>query len=328
MELRTFTRTTACLSLVLASIATWLTLAAPEAGAMTRDRIVLRQDEVLEIKFDGIIGNNPANEAQDPATCSTSAYCDVIPLTIEVPDSITEDDEYFVQYLLSWDSQKLPPDPVLEPEGRAVNDMDSYIYTDPPTEKEAKKRGAKPDSADDPWIASAATGGEPEQAFLFKPKGDYLITVINFLGQNSGFTIKLTWVSETFEKPFESLAPEFKPPAPAAPSSPGPATPSGPVTPPPPIAIAPAPAPTVTDATLPPLDIDVDTDFDAGEFASTDFDDALSAPSTIPLVTASSRPPTPPSGLALVLWLLALPLALCALGGGFLSRRAKRMITA
>lgn len=321
MKLRTLTRASAIGALASAAAASWLTFVIEPANALEQERIVIRRDEVVDLDFQPIAGSNPANEAIDPETCRLSAYCDTVPLTVEVPPDISEDDEYFIQILLTWDSQKLPGDPVLEPDGIALNDMDFYVYTDPPTFEEAQKRGATADSEDDPYLTNGATQGLPEKAFLFKPKGDYLLTVINYLGANTGYNLKLTWVSESFPSPFESLAPELAPPT----TRPTPTTrPVVTTTTLPPVTTPPrfdAPPPT-----LAPLGAIIDDDFATAAFDTSGFDDQLSAPTSINLAPIVSNP-DPPSGLALLFWMLAVPLSLTAVFGTVVLRRRATLAT-
>lgn len=52
----------------------------------------------------------------------------------------------------------------------------------------------------------------------------------------------------------------------------------------------------------------------------------LAAPPNVDFQPASVSKPRPPSGLALVLWMLVLPLAGVALGGAWLSRRSANLL--
>ena len=319
MRLRTVTRAAAVGTLATLAAASWLTWVAPPAQALEREGLVIGQDEVVEAEYGPVVANNPANAAHTPAECRVQAYCDSIPLEVVVPPGITEEEEYFIHVLLEWETRQAPPDPVLSPEGYALNDMDMFIYTDPPTAEEAEARGATPESEGDPYVANGASGGTPEQAFMFKPKGKYWINIVNFIGANTGFKLKLTWVSESFPSPFEKLAPEFSPPtteAPRRPSSNDNDLDRTPVT------FSPTPTPTfdTTPSSLPTADIADDDDFDAGEFDTSDFEDELAAPAPVELEPIAARP-DPPSNLALFFWLLAVPLGIIAIGGALITRR-------
>ena len=308
-SLRTVSRISGALAATLGAAAALLTFVVPPAGALARPGIVLTQDEIKEVTFPAIAGNNPANDLHTPEQCNISAYCDTIPLTIVRPPDFDDTQDYFVQFQMSWATQKIPS--VLEPSGEmAVNDMDMFIYNDP------IQPDAGPDA--DGAISNGATGSEPEIAYLSAPEGKYSIVVVNFAGVNRGYTIKLTWVSETITSPFESLAPGYRPPTPTEPAS---LTPSAPAVPvggdfeAPPLA-APSLTPDVADA-----DAAFDSGFDAG-----DFDATLAAPKPASFAPASVTRPGPPSGLAVVLWMLVLPLAVTALGGSFLSRRSAALL--
>lgn len=307
---RTLTRLSAVGCMASVAAASWFSFLAPRADALTQPGITVTKDESVTVEFGPIVGSNPANEAKTPDICATSAYCDAIPLEVVVPESVGPDDEYFLQVLMEWDTRQLPGDPVLEPDGYALNDMDMFIYTDPPTVAEVDRRGNTPDSDDDPFIANGATGTQPEKAFLFKPEGDYLLSIVNFLGVNTGYKITVTWVSEAFPSPFESLAPDFVPstttprPRPTSPVTTVPFTP---------------PTTSASSPTLAPIVVAQDDDFAFGQFDTSDFDDQLAAPPPLDLTPIASTPEDP-SGAALFFWLLAVPFGLLTAGGFFVLR--------
>lgn len=319
MTIKRLTGLSSLLAFVFASAAVIVTVTSGSANAMTQDRIVVGQNESVETEFGPIVSSNPSGEAIDPDTCAVSTYCDLVPVTFVVPPDIDPDAEYFVAYKLSWETEKLPPDPVLSPEGGAANDMDTYVYTDPATPEEAESRGHSPDSPGNPYIANSASFSEPEQTFLFKPKGDYLIVVSNYLGANQGYTITLTWVSESFPTPFEALAPEFRPSTTTTTTTTAPTT----TTTAPPVT---QPVVDNTPTTLAPVAIGSDDDFALGDFDTSDFDDQLQAPPEVALVPIARVFETP-STLALVLWMLALPFAILAISGGVIMRRRASLLS-
>ncbi len=316
---RTF-RLSALGALVCTLAASWLTFAAPSASAFEQERIFLEKDGAISVDFDPIPGNNASGNAQDQETCRTSPYCDTIPVTIEEDPTLTEDDEYFVVVTVSWDTAKAPPDPVLAPsEGFATNDMDVYMYMNPTTDDRHENENGED------YTAHSAGSEEPEQFFLFKPHGDYDLVVINFLGVNRGYTVDMVWVSEAFSAPFESLAPGFKPPKKAA-AAPKP-IPTATTVP----AVDSAPTTTIAPpVTLAPAEIALGgADDGFGQFGSdSDFDDQLAAPTPIDLTPAASRKAAPPSGLALLLWFFAFPLAIMATFSGVLLKRRAGLVTA
>ena len=136
---------------------------------------------------------------------------------------------------------------------------------------------------------------------------------MNFVGVNTGYTIKLTWVSDAITSPFESLAPGFKPPSSPTTPTPRPAQGAG------------FEPPTLPTPTLDPLPILPDAAFDTG-FGPDDFEETLAAPISFDVKPIKVTPPDPPSNLALALWLLALPLAAVAFGGAYLSRRSAALL--
>lgn len=305
--LRTISRTSAALAAVAAASAALLTLVVPPAHALPQQRITLSEGEIKEVSYGPIPGNNPANDLHTPEQCNTSAYCDTIPVTILRPADFDETQDYFVQFQLTWDSQKVPD--ALEPSGeRAVNDLDMFLYNDPIVPNAGEDQ--------DGVISSGASGGEPEIAYLSIPNGNYSVVVVNFVGANTGYTLKLTWVSEAITTPFESVAPGYTPPPPTESGSPPsverPSTGT--------FDAAPLAAPSLEVAPIEP-----DTSFDSG-FDDTGSSDVLAAPPNVDFKPASISKPRPPSGVALVLWMLVLPLAGVALGGAWLSRRSANLL--
>lgn len=307
-SLRTAARTAGALAVVTATAAAMLTFVMPSAGAMAQPRMTLTEGEVKEVTFPGIVGSNPAGAGQDPTTCNSSTYCDTIPVTFVRPPGFDDSQDYFVQIRLSWDTQKVP-NPLAPSGERAANDdLDMFIYNDPIQEDAGPGKNGV--------VSKSDTGTEPEFAYLVAPEGDYSVVVVNFVGVNTGYTIKLTWVSETITSPFESLAPGATPKRPIGSSTPMPPRPSA------------LPPSDTSDFEWPPLaapvldlaSIEADQAFDTG-FEPSEFGDTLAAPPQVSFRPASVVNPDPPSGIALVLWLLVLPLAAIAFGGTHLSRR-------
>lgn len=305
-SLHAVSRLSGALAVVVALAAALLTFVVPPAGALAQQRITLSEGEIKEASFGPIAGNNPANDLHTPEQCNTSAYCDTIPVTIVRPADFDDSQDYFVQFQLTWDTRKVP-DPA-EPSGEyTTNDMDMFIYNDPIVPN------AGPDQ--DGVISSSASGGEPEIAYLSLPNGNYSIVVVNFVGANTGYTLKLTWVSEAIDTPFESLAPGYTPP----PAESGPP----PVTAPPSTGTFDAPPLAAPSLDIAP--IEADTSFASG-FDDSSASDVLAAPPNVDFQPASVSKPRPPSGLALVLWMLVVPLTGVALGGAWLSRRSANLL--
>ena len=298
-------------SLVVAGSLTWV---AP-AHSLEQEGLTVGPDQVAEAEY-GPLVNSPTGP-HAPDDCRAQLHRDAIPLDVVVPAGLGDDEEYFVAIVVEWDTTQTPGDPVAYPDGRTANDIDVYVYTDPPTTEEAERRGHTPASATTPYVAAGARVLVPEQAFLFHPDGRYWIVVENFLGVNTGYEVTVTWYSESFRPPVEKLAPEPSPPSTAAPTPRRVGEP--------PRSRTPAtfrrlePSELTTPSSLPPTDT-IDDDFDAAEFDTSGFDDELAAPLPVGLAPIATRP-DPPSDLALFFWLLAVPLGIVAVGGALIARR-------
>ena len=314
MRLRTVSRAAsagAIASLVVAGSLTWV---AP-AHSMEQEGLTVGPDRVAEAEY-GPLVNSPTGP-HAPDDCGGQLHCDAIPLDVVVPADLGED-EYFVAIVVEWDTTSTPGDPLAYPDGRTANDMDAYVYTDPPTPEEAERRGHTPASVTTPYVAAGATVLVPEQAFLFNPEGRYWIVVENFLGVNTGYTVTVTWYTESFRPPVEKLAPEV-----TAPTTPDlrPRRAGTRVATRNPVGVATsAPPATLSLRPLPPVGVADDDDFDPGRFDTSGFEDELAAPAPVDLRPTTTRPGRP-SNLALVFWLLALPLGVVAVGGALIARR-------
>ncbi len=295
--------------------ATAITVLAPAASAFEQDRLVLEPDGAIEVSYSPIPASNPTGEAAEPDTCPTSAYCDLIPLTVIEDPTVTEEDEYFISVTLSWESQEAE-DPVVTGEPIAANDMDLYGFVDPVDDTSRHEV-----TEDNGEVGCGCGLSQPETFFLFKPVGDYNLVINNYLGANTGYTISIVWVSEAFPTPFESLAPGFTPPTTVPPST---TTTTTTTTPPP------STAPTTTVApppTLAPAEIDLDADDGFAQFDDgSEFEDQLAAPAPVDLQPVSRTKPAPPSTVALLFWFLAVPLAATAAVSGVLLRRRTTLV--
>ncbi len=318
MSLRAITRISAAgfaVCLVGALLATAL---APGAGAVTQERITIHQDDVKELVYPALIGNVAVNQvdgstAYQSGICETATTCDAIPLTIEAPVGITELDEYYVTIELIWETQEIQNVPLF---GEfTVNDLDMYIVNDPLVP------GSGPD---EDGFAYASNGtAQPERIAMFKPQGNFIIYIGNSSGTNLGYRLKLTWATDVLPNPFESLPPGFTG------ATPRPTTPAG-RTPTP--AALPSSGSTGDlpelgnpDLSLPAVGAP-DTAFDAGFSDAPSLDDVIVAPQIETRRVADVKG-DPPTGIALMLWMLAIPLGLVALGGAFLMRRSQRLLS-
>jgi hypothetical protein len=263
----------------------------------------------------------PAPALNTPGACRQAAYCDVIPLEVVLPRTLRPADEFFVSVQLDWTTSTLPGTDYTRPS--EINDMDLYVWTDP---------------AGDAPVQESSTGTMPEKLRLFRPsKGKYSIVVFNYRGPNTGYRLTVSYKPEKIVPPFESLAPDFNPPAPPAeapalesPVEPPVAPPARPVATAAPVvttATAPAPPPAPAAPALTPVAVDPDPDF--SNFSDEAFDRQLAAPS--PGVLAEKQvkavgPPRPASAGSLVFWLAAVPLLLVAAGGLWLWRKGSAVL--
>ncbi|HLJ08039.1 MAG TPA: hypothetical protein VKX24_05850 [Acidimicrobiia bacterium] len=265
---------------------------------------------------------SPAPQLNTPAACRQAAYCDVIPLEIVLPPGLRPADEFFVSVQHDWKTSTLPGTDYTRP--TEVNDMDLYVWTDP--------------AGDEP-VQQSSTGTMPEKLRLFRPtKGKYSIVVFNYRGPNTGYRLTVADKPEQIVPPFESLAPDFNPPALAVeapaveePAEQPEAPPARPAAPPVPVVSdAPAPVPPKADVAPPALTpVPVEPDPDFSNFSDEAFDRQLAAPSADVLQAKRAKavgPPPPASAGSLVLWLAGVPLLLVAAGGLWLWRKGSAVL--
>jgi hypothetical protein len=299
----------------------------------------VQENQAVEQEYPPIPGQNPIPDVPPPARnlttpddCRTVPWCDVIPLEVLVPPTLQAADEFFVNVELSWETQRIPQGPEVPGNGPVtnetpVNDLDLYIWEEPAGEED---------------VAASTTDVIPEVARLFRPtKGKYQIVVVNYVGPNTGYKLKVSYKPEIIEPPFELLEPVFEPPArpvtelvPSQPpldlsSGPEPggadlsALPSPPVSAP----VAAVPEPPVVPS-LEPVPVEPDPDF--ANFTDSEFEDALAAPPGSDVLRERRArvvgPAEPASPASLVFWLALVPVALVAGGGVWLARRGSAVL--
>lgn len=296
--------------------------------------IRVTENQKVEKEFGPIAGQNPLPGLPDPApklntpeTCKQQSFCDVIPLEIVLPPTLTPADEFFVTVALEWKTERIDGisaggHDYINPTD--VNDMDLYVWDDPIGEE------VQP-------VQQSATATNPEKVRIFRPtKGKYSIVVFNYIGPNTGYKLTVEYKPESIVPPFESLAPGFQPieETPPAPSEP-PVEPEAPVEMPAdtsgedftPVTQPPAPPAESAPAPLTPVVIDPDPDFT--NFADDAFDEQLAAPTTDVLTEKQVKavgPPKPASTESLVFWLAIVPLLLLAGGGIWLSKKGSAVL--
>ena len=298
--------------LVAAAVVAGLFVAlAPVAGAFMREGIAVSREQGAEKSYPPIAGNyqavaanfTPSGCGDETNTAPFQTFCDRIPLKIAVPE-LDAADEFFVTIELSWDN----------PSGQ--NDLDMWVWDDTQIAKRED-----PESGTYTELAAATSADQnPEIAKLFRPElGDYNVTVMNALGPNTGYKLKVYMTVARGDEIFELLE---QPAAPTVDNSGGDAPPvdysaDAPAAGAGGVSSAPfAPPQNALDelAILP--DSDLDSGFDSN------FESALTAPDpggdTAALI---NERPDPVSGLTVFLWLAVVPLTLGAGALWFLRRR-------
>jgi hypothetical protein len=231
----------------------------------------------------------------DPDTCANLTSCDVIPLTVTQPASLSVFDEVALVIEARWES------------GSAVdNDLNLYLWYDPSTGNPG---------------GSATTHKNPEVLRFGEPvNGRYNLVVANAAGANTGYSLKVHLLHVHNERPAE-LDPPSSPArsTPASGSTPAPA-------PPPPRSPATAPVTPLIVATgdaplgvtpLTPVPTGADPDLAGLDAAGAQ---AAGGGSLFKEAPGASGPPKPVPAPVLLFWTVLVPLAVMG-GSGFLFLR-------
>lgn len=331
------------LATAVAALGLTLVPASP-AMALEGERIVLRAEEGETFSAD--YGPMPVPDTggalTHPGDCALAPSCTEIPLTVVLPDDFDKDnDEFFLNFTAAWEGNA-------DLVAAGSQDLDITFWTLRPNAETGEPEYVE--------VGSAATAAQPERARLFNfIEGEYVITVVNFLGVNTGFRLSFDYVDVSLPDDFDPFdgagaggssgssssssesqtiggggagdngsSPSLFTPSRVAdleldPSAPSPSTPAG---------LAGAGdafgfglAATPGDAGL-------------GDFGSfNEFQKDLNAeasPSPIDLLAASRRKLGPPADVGapvLVFWLLLVPLVLGAFAIAFVYRRRPAALT-
>lgn len=282
---------------VLALIAALPFVASP-AGAAGQDPVRVVEGQDVEREYGPIPGNWPAAPTLKwlPPSCGDggagSATCDNIPIEVVRPE-IGELDDWFMVLEIAFE----PAD---------AGDLDIYLWDD-------AQNGSYIE------VSRSAGSGNPEVIKTFTPElGKYNLTVVNWAGPNTGYTLKAYLVVAEFTPPFEVLAPEFTP------SDGGSGFGDGSAWSPSPIDYSAVPDDLGPASGGPQFgEIAIHTDDDFAEFGESDFDREISAPA-IPAGTRRSLPaPSDVPGLVAFFWLGLVPLILLLLGAFLIRRRSQ-----
>lgn len=321
MRLRTTTRFSAALGATLIVAGAVAVILSPAASALEKDRVVLGENESVTLEYGPLVGANQgalidASTTISKDLCTAATFCDVIPLTVKPPRTFDlEDADFFVKITLSWDSYTVENVPL---EGDvAVDDYDLWIVNDPFDPE------AGPD--EDGFAYHSASLANPEEVQMFAPIGDWHLLVNNAAGRSLSYQLEITWSTTPYPDPFESLPPTYSQTGKVTPAKPTLASPP-PTLATPPAVFTPEPVEPSLAPSSPPV---ADSTFSQGFDDDGGLAEAIAAPPTTeldfrPSSTDASFPA--PSGLSLLLWLLALPLLLVAGAGWLLQRRHAREI--
>jgi hypothetical protein len=164
---------------------------ATPAAALEGEPIVLRAEAGTSFSAD--YGPMPVADTGGaltaPGDCALSPACTEIPLTVVLPDDFDVDnDEFFFNFTAAWEGN-------VDLVAAGAQDLDIYFYT-LRTNEEGEEEYVE--------VGSAATASQPERTRLFNfVEGEYVITVINFLGVNTGFRLTFDYVDVSLPDDFD-----------------------------------------------------------------------------------------------------------------------------
>ena len=234
----------------------------------------------------------------DPDECSISAYCDTVPMEVIYPD-VPPGDEVLLDIEVAWDDQ-----------GES-NNLDLFVWDN----KQIKQQYGRAEPGDDSWDArdtdytliDSSSFSFPERLTLVSPDiRDYNLTILNWGGNNFGYTVTLTMRVEEAGQVYEYQEEEKVPP-PSGDSSGGDDGGS--------VSLSDLEQSDSASADLTPGGSDDPTL--APAFGSADqtllgieereFDSELAGPGVQAAASAALEKPDPPSGFVLALWLVVIP---------------------
>lgn len=261
----------------------------PQAGAKDHPVVKLKPGDVITLGYPAIDVPNTTNEASDPETCRTDPlgqqYCDAIRVEVEKPPNGLG---YFIQVQMAWET-RVDQKGVPNFEQLTDNDMDLWAYNIPYDKEKT--------STENEHASGGATTKQPEVLYI-TPDPVVDLVVVNYIGVNTGYTLKFTYVVDEVFTPFESLDPTFQPAV---------------VTPPvaEPVAVAPVaapapPAPQVVDANPSLSMVGVDDPFGL-EAPLKDGRPALNLIRQPTQAAANTRDAPPESTAMVLLWLAVVP---------------------
>ena len=168
------------------------------ASAATKPELTVTQANTSDKPATATYGPIPAawTASRDavtwtPSGCYTTgpgtAVCDTTPINV-VPPTVSPDTDWYIDIEVSW------PNPT------GTNDLDIELYDNQQVSQRNNTTGFT-------TMGSSASSSNPEKIRAWLPTlGKYNLVVMNYLGTNISYTIKVTMaVGEKFIDPFESL---------------------------------------------------------------------------------------------------------------------------
>jgi len=289
------------------------------AGALEGDSLRYEAREGNELVYTHDIPMAPTDGGTitGPEECALVTWCTRVPIEIVPPPGERGDlDDWIVTVEVTWDNSEVHTDLAGGAEG---NDLDVYMWHMGPAEDE--EGNVEYDEDGEPVMEEKETGRSasasmPEVLKLFRPEAkDYDLVVINFLGVNRGFTVKMTFFDASYvPDPLFDDSADGVPAAAPAESSPPPPRPAGQSRPASPFTSPAVTSPAPAGPSAPELVPLGEDDF--GFSGLTDFQEQLEADEGAIRGSLFEQvelgPPEPVSDSTVALWMGLLPLALLA----------------
>ena len=178
-----------------------LSLPVPPATATTLPGISIKVNETklihgapiqgVSVQFQANNKDNPVASsptATTPADCASDVVgCDMIPLTLDVPEDdpdLIEGQAYLLSVVVSWDSGQ-SVDNLPEVGTIRQNELESYLYQDPQVR----------DSSGSATFTSSSHNSNPAELNAVSPTSKkFNLVVANYFGVNNGYTLQISLI--------------------------------------------------------------------------------------------------------------------------------------
>lgn len=281
------------------------------AGAVSQDGLSIAPNQTVTQTYGPLVGTFPANPdvpadlnppSPDPDTCASVTSCDVIPLAVGKPSSLSVWDEFSLNVEVSWGAP-----------GSTDDDLNVYLWYDPSTGNPG---------------GSATTHNNPETLRFGEPvNGKYNLVVANASGVNNGYTVKVTLVYVHHDRPSEldSTSPTARPSSGGSGGASAPPSTARPPTSAPnsPLIVPSGAAPVVAGPTLSPEPVAPDSDLAALSGVGV----ATGTGSIFRTTSKSGGPAGKVPGPVLFFWIAIVPAAIAAGSGLLFLRFRPRALT-